>query len=203
MEPLAIHNLATGVPAHKDAAPAAPVGATEPFASKLHDALGAQNRERDEEPSMALWSTQQQVPVVLTLDDQLTRLGEPEARAVARLLWETHVQGQERGATVTARLAPESLGDLELTIAMEGDRQVHVTARASDPQVARLLTNSRQELATALARWGLVLARFDCRERGMAERSNADEALAREAVQQPASEADETVIRRSFFEVVI
>jgi len=109
------------------------------------------------------------------------------------------------GQRVEVKLGLRELGGLRLKLEFQGQR-VSLWATVPDQKVARLLLNSRHELAQRLARWGLELGGLQASEESFDDgkenaEAEADPSLSGPPSSQPAAAA--TPARRSFIEVVI
>lgn len=61
------------------------------------------------------------------------------------------------GGSIVLDLAPEELGRLTISLAVQGDT-AFVRFQAETPEAARLLSDSERQLAAELARFGMTLA---------------------------------------------
>ena len=175
------------------------VSADSGFAGELRDAMDTEKRRTGADAAFALTATGEATPrPLLELRMDRPRLGEREARALARVVWDARVQQQER---VGVRLQAEATGDLELSIGVDADGGVRVEARADDPRVARLLLASREELRSALARWGMRLSGFSAHGPRPAEPAPGAAVHGEPRQTDNPRRGDDS--RRSFIEVVI
>jgi hypothetical protein len=138
--------------------------------------------------------------------DGLPRLS---AALIHQLVRAIRASVRRGGKRIEVKLGLRELGGLRLRLELHGQR-VLLWVSVPDARVAWQIMNSRNELAQALARWGLELGGLQARCRGQheepdeGEQSDGDGSDADEATgpsRQPATAGAPD--RRSFIEVVV
>ncbi len=85
------------------------------------------------------------------------QLSAATTKSLVRFLWEAVRKGHD---VLDLQLNPDSFGDLAIQLQLQGNI-LNLEVRVSDPRVLTMLLSSRNELAAGLARWGIVLERFE------------------------------------------
>ena len=124
------------------------------FEQLLHSPVGKE--KQNDSPQNSELPLRAQEPILAILPEEM-KLSRSASQTLVRVLWDAVRRKQQE---VELKLRPSTHGKLVLRIQVQGN-QVHLQALAEDPRILSLLLASKGELASGLARWGLVLGRFE------------------------------------------